>query len=101
LRSFCRWLIVQTRKELLTKRAFVALQARRLPKSTLTRVVRVIFQPNEYPASMARLYQWTPDEAIPEFYTDPSIFRSTHEDMADLAVPTWADGPEDFVRRHR
>ena len=33
------------------------------------------WQAKEYPQSLERLYQWTPDEAIPEFYTDPQIFR--------------------------
>lgn len=68
---------------------------------TLTRVVRSVFEPQEYPASLARLMAWTPDEAIPEFYTDPSVFLSIHPSMPDLDVPDWADGPEDFVLRHR
>ena len=68
---------------------------------TLTRVVRSVFEPQEYPASLARLMAWTPDEAIPEFYTDPSAFQSIHPNMPDLEVPDWADGPEDFVVRHR
>jgi WD repeat-containing protein 81 len=68
---------------------------------TLTSVVRAVFEPNEYPASITRLCAWSPDEAIPDFYDDPEVFRSIHENMADLAVPDWAQGPEDFVRRHR
>lgn len=32
----------------------------------------------EYPKSLARMYTWTPDECIPEFYTEPKVFRSTH-----------------------
>eukprot|EP00899_Mesostigma_viride_P010715 jgi/Mesvir1/19645/Mv09928-RA.1 len=76
-------------------------KARRLPVSVLTRVVRAVFQPKEYPASITRLYHWTPDECIPEFYFDPSIFRSLHENMEDLRVPAWATGPDDFVARHR
>lgn len=76
-------------------------QARRLPKQQLTRVVRAVFEANEYPGSMQRLYAWSPDECIPEFYTDPSVFQSRHPDMADLSVPGWASGPQDFVQRHR
>lgn len=77
------------------------LQARRLPKSLLTAVVRPRFQPQEYPASLTRLYQWSPDEAIPDFYTDPSVFESIHPELLDLAVPDWAASPQDFVTRHR
>lgn len=77
------------------------MQARRLPVDVLTRVVRAVFEPNEYPASILRLYAWTPDEAIPEFYDDPSVFHSVHPSMTDLAVPGWCSGQEDFVKRHR
>ena len=78
-----------------------SLQARRLPVEVLTTVVRAVFEPNEYPASIQRLYAWTPDEAIPEIYNDPTVFSSIHPAMADLAVPEWSSGPEDFVERHR
>jgi WD repeat-containing protein 81 len=77
------------------------MQARRLPVEVLTRVVRSVFEPNEYPASLARLLAWTPDEAIPEFYARPEAFLSQHAAMPDLAVPGWAAGPEDFIARHR
>lgn len=63
--------------------------------------MRAVFVAGDYPASLARLYAWSPDEAIPEFYTDPQVFVSLHADMADLAVPDWAADPADFVRRHR
>lgn len=76
-------------------------KARRLPQALLTRVVRTNFEAREYPASMQRLYSWTPDEAIPEFYSDAQIFSSCHSGMEDLAVPPWATSPEDFVKRHR
>ena len=68
---------------------------------TLTGVVRAAFEPNEYPASMARLVAWTPDEAIPEFYDDPEVFKAVHESMPALAVPAWARSNADFITRHR
>jgi WD repeat-containing protein 81 len=76
-------------------------QARRLPIPLLTRVVRSVFSPKEYPASLQRLYATTPDEAIPEFYSDPLVFSSLHPDMADMALPAWAEDAEEFVRQHR
>lgn len=58
-------------------------------------------RPEEYPASLQGLYSSSPDEALPQFYCDPSAFVSTHEGMRDLAVPGWARDAEDFVRLHR
>ncbi|KAK9824404.1 hypothetical protein WJX72_010051 [[Myrmecia] bisecta] len=87
--------------EALSELALCIYKARQLPKETLTRVVRATFEPNEYPGSMQRLYAWTPDECIPEFYSDPAVFASSHPEMADLAVPAWASDAADFVRRHR
>lgn len=50
---------------------------------------------------MQRLYEWSPDECIPEFYTDPTILVSSHPDMPDLALPAWASSPEEFINIHR
>ena len=75
--------------------------ARRTPKPLLRKYVRSHYEPKEFPVSMERLYQWTPDECIAEFYSDPTIFSSIHDDMPDLQVPSWARDPADFIAQHR
>ncbi len=71
-------------------------------KQTLCQHVRRNWVPNEYPRSIDRLYMWTPEECIPEFYCDPSIFTSIHEDLPDLKVPDWCNGSAvEFIRTHR
>ncbi|KAI4335056.1 hypothetical protein L6164_013738 [Bauhinia variegata] len=87
--------------ECLSELAVCSYKARRLPLSVLRMAVRSVYEPNEYPSTMQRLYQWTPDECIPEFYFDPQIFKSIHAGMADLSVPSWAETPEDFIKLHR
>ncbi|CAK9328893.1 unnamed protein product [Citrullus colocynthis] len=87
--------------ECLSELAVCSYKARRLPLSILRMAVRSVYEPNEYPANMQRLYQWTPDECIPEFYCDSQIFYSKHDGMADLAVPPWAGSPEEFIKLHR
>lgn len=69
---------------------------------TLQRYVRPVYRPEEFPISLQRLYATTPEECIPEFFTDPTIFTSIHSDMADLQLPEWFSGtPEDFLNYHR
>ncbi|RDX85099.1 Protein GFS12, partial [Mucuna pruriens] len=87
--------------ECLSELAVCSYKARRLPLSVLRMAVRSVYEPNEYPSTMQRLYQWTPDECIPEFYCDTQIFKSIHDGMADLAVPSWAESLEDFIKLHR
>ena len=69
----------------------------------LQRCVRSVWEPGEYPGTMERLYAWTPDECIPEFYCDPEVFTSRHIHLGlpDLAPPKWAADAADFVARHR
>lgn len=52
-------------------------------------------------AGVAQLYDITPDEAIPELYSDPRALASLHPSMADLAVPDWCGSAEEFVTLHR
>jgi WD repeat-containing protein 81 len=87
--------------ECLSELAVCSYKARRLPKTILRSAVRSVYEPNEYPSTMQRLYQWTPDECIPEFYNDPRIFVSLHSEMSSLALPSWATSAEDFICLHR
>ncbi|CAG9461096.1 unnamed protein product [Pedinophyceae sp. YPF-701] len=93
--------------------------ARVLPRAVLEAEVRRRVRAGDYPGGVLRLYQASPEEAIPEFYDDPTVLRSIHTGerasaaeagspggdgplaLPDLQPPDWARGPEDFVRAHR
>lgn len=75
--------------DVLTELAYFSYISRRAPVQSLTHYVRANYVANQYPSSVERMYQWTPDESIPEFYTDTSIFESINPDMPDLGIPEW------------
>ncbi|KAF9438628.1 WD repeat-containing protein 81 [Entomortierella beljakovae] len=87
--------------DILSDITYYVYMARQIPIPVLCQFVRSKYEANEYPSSIRRLYEWTPDECIPEFYTDPNIFKSIHADMPDMALPVWAKSPEEFIRIHR
>jgi len=69
--------------EFLSEITYFVYKSRVTDRETLCKNVRRTWVPNEYPQSIQRLYQWSPEECIPEFFCDPSIFHSIHSGLCE------------------
>ena len=90
--------------ESLSELTYCIYMARRIPLTVLRKIVRSEFVPEHYPHSMSRMYSWSPDECIPEFYCDAKVFRSIHRTdpvLNDIELPSFAPTAEEFIKFHR
>jgi len=89
--------------ESLSELTYCIYLARVMPMQVLRRVVRNDFVPEHYPHSVARMYEWSPDECIPEFFCDVASFHSIHKEhgLSDIELPHFASTPEEFILFHR
>ncbi|CAI4221084.1 unnamed protein product [Auanema sp. JU1783] len=87
--------------ELLSDIGYMVYRARVEKREKLCKHVRSKWVPLEYPVSIRRMFEWTPDECIPEFYNNPFVFESIHPDMPSLELPEFAPTPDEFIKWHR
>jgi hypothetical protein len=85
----------------LTDLSLYTYRARRTPKCILGQHIRQRFSALEFPNTMHDMYEWTTDECIQEFYSDPNIFTTCHIELGNLQLPIWAQSPQDFIEKHR
>ncbi|GMH94181.1 hypothetical protein TL16_g12831 [Triparma laevis f. inornata] len=76
--------------------------ARRADLETLRRVVRGDFVKEHYPSCFERMFSFSPDECVPEFYWDEGILETKHEGLLpSITVPEWCESGAEFIKYHR
>jgi len=92
-------------QEALSDISYAVYKARCTPMHVLQSKVRPQFVPEHYPESIYKLFHWTPDECILEFYSTSysNVFTSEHSHLGlkDLVLPGWCSSNSEFIEYHR